>query len=471
MARRPARWPVIVLLVPFLVGPPLLGAPSGTAAAAQASASRPDAGVAQPRIAIDMPSVVLEPRGTFVFTPLVGGKPARSGQALGIRWSVREGGAGGTVDSDGRYTAPRIEGTYHVTAVLGPGAGVTSTVTVKALSALDDDRRTVWRPGVIGGIPVRSKTCRTIDASAHGNGARDATAAIQEAIDACSPGEVVLLSRGKFTIDGGRFLLLHKGITLRGAGPGQTTLQKRDGARPDQEATGPKPSPLVVIGPSRMKKEGEAPTADLATDAVKGAREIVVRSPAGFRAGQLVVLDELSGAIWQKDPAGRGQIWASPDLRVVWQRHIPKQEVTDDPFPDALSWFSREDRPTAEIKQIERLDGNTIVFTTPVHIAYRTSHTAQIAGFTQPFTENAGIEDLTLIGGDQGNLRFQWAASCWASRVESTVWHESRSTAPSASRSETPTSTMPPGPSLVERATRSASPAAARSRWWRTRSS
>jgi hypothetical protein len=424
MARRPARWPVIVLLVPFLVGPPLLGAPSGTAAAAQASASRPDAGVAQPRIAIDMPSVVLEPRGTFVFTPLVGGKPARSGQALGIRWSVREGGAGGTVDSDGRYTAPRIEGTYHVTAVLGPGAGVTSTVTVKALSALDDDRRTVWRPGVIGGIPVRSKTCRTIDASAHGNGARDATAAIQEAIDACSPGEVVLLSRGKFTIDGGRFLLLHKGITLRGAGPGQTTLQKRDGARPDQEATGPKPSPLVVIGPSRMKKEGEAPTADLATDAVKGAREIVVRSPAGFRAGQLVVLDELSGAIWQKDPAGRGQIWASPDLRVVWQRHIPKQEVTDDPFPDALSWFSREDRPTAEIKQIERLDGNTIVFTTPVHIAYRTSHTAQIAGFTQPFTENAGIEDLTLIGGDQGNLRFQWAASCWASRVESTVWHD-----------------------------------------------
>ena len=72
---------------------------------------------------------------------------------------------------------------------------------------------------------------------------RDATATIQGAIDACPAGQVVQLSAGTFTINGGNYLLINKGITLRGAGPGQTTLQKTDGAKPGQEATGPNPSP------------------------------------------------------------------------------------------------------------------------------------------------------------------------------------------------------------------------------------
>ena len=48
--------------------------------------------------------------------------------------------------------------------------------------------------------------------------------------------DLAQLSAGTFTINGGNFLLLDKGITLRGAGPGQTTLQKTDGAQPGQEA-------------------------------------------------------------------------------------------------------------------------------------------------------------------------------------------------------------------------------------------
>jgi hypothetical protein len=74
---------------------------------------------------------------------------------------------------------------------------------------------------------------------------------------------------------------------------------------------------------------------------------------------------------------------------VVWQRHNPAQG-TDDPFPDAFSWFSRTDRPTNEIKQIAGVTGNTISFTTPIHISYRTSHTAQLSSSARPSPRGRG---------------------------------------------------------------------------------
>jgi len=374
------------------------------------------------QLSLSNPGVVLAPGQTFTFSATVTG--ASGGQSTGVSWAVQEGAAGGTIDANGKYTAPNTEGTYHVVATSQADSKVqaTATVRVTSLSSLGPDRRTTWNAGVAGGIPARSTVCRTVDAATYGNGASDATAGIQAAIDACPAGQVVQLSAGTFTVNGGNYLLVSKGITLRGSGPGQTTIQKTDGAKPGQEATGANPSPLIIIGPARYSN-GTGSSTNLGADAAKGATSITVASASGFSAGQFVVLDELSGAGWQPDPAGRGQIWASPDFRVVWQRHNPAQG-TDDPFPDAFSWFSRTDRPTNEIKQIASVSGNTITFTTPVHISYRTSHTAQLSTFPETFTQGAGVEELKVIGGDNGNIRFHWAAHCWAKRIDDTVWHD-----------------------------------------------
>jgi hypothetical protein len=108
---------------------------------------------------------------------------------------------------------------------------------------------------------------------------------------------------------------------------------------------------------------------------------------------------------------------------VVWQRHNPSQG-TDDPWPSANAWFSRADRPTNEVKLIDHISGNTVFFTSPIHISYRASQTAQLSRYEYTHVQSAGIEELTLIGGDNGNLRFQWATNCWAKRVENTVWHD-----------------------------------------------
>jgi hypothetical protein len=300
-------------------------------------------------------------------------------------------------------------------------------------SILPADRATAWNPGMmgVGGIPLRTTVCATL--APHG-AALDDAAQIQAAINACPIGQVVKLAAGTFYINNGNFLLINKGITLRGAGPDKTTLEKTDGAKPYQEAQGARPAPLIIVGPSRYaptKQAADVVGTNLVADAIKGTYTVTVESAAGFTPGQLVLLDEASGASWQADPQGRGQIWASPDWRVVWRKESPAIPFVDDFATDAFpttpgsagSWFSRLDRPTAEVKQIASVSTATITFTTPIHIGYRLDHAAQLSRYGEPHVSNAGVEDLKLIGGDNGNLRFQLAAQSWARNVDNTVWH------------------------------------------------
>jgi hypothetical protein len=96
-----------------------------------------------------------------------------------------------------------------------------------------------------------------------------------------------------------------------------------------------------------------------------------------------------------------------------------------------MSWFSRTDRPTNEIKEIASVSGNTITFTSPLAIGYRMSHSAQLTRYTltgSASTGNsihvpyAGVEHLSLYGGADGELRFEAAAYSWAKNVEVTLW-------------------------------------------------
>lgn len=345
--------------------------------------------------------------------------------------------AGGT----GIHTAPVRStntgvATSRATAIESESAPifVAQSGRIDASALLPADRATTWNPGLmgVGGIPVRSTVCATL--SPRGGTLDDATQ-IQAAINACPLGQVVQLTAGAFIINSGNFVLINKGITLRGAGPGQTTLVKTDGAKPfPQEARGAKPSPLIVVGPAMYANSqdgsGTVESTNLTADAVKGAYSLTVVNASRFSPGQIVLLDESSGAGWQTDALGRGQIWASSDWRVVWQKHNPPRPSIDDFAPDAFpttprtagSWFSRLDRPTAEIKQIASISGSTITFTTPIHISYRVSNAAQLSRYWRPHVTNAGVEDMKLIGGDAGNLRFHWAALSWARNVENTMW-------------------------------------------------
>jgi hypothetical protein len=297
---------------------------------------------------------------------------------------------------------------------------------------VDRDASANWRMAgllSVGGIPNRATVCATV--SPRGGG-QDDTANVQNAIEACPLGQVVSLAAGTFTIAEGSFIQLDRGVTLRGAGAGSTILTRTGGATLNSDNPGNNPTPMILAGPTRYNNNQTAVA--LTADAAQGATSIQVASTAGLSVGQIVLLDEASGAGWQLDRIwannGYPRIWASPDYRVVWQKHNPNYTYVDDFGPSeypyqagtAGCWFSNCDRPTNEIKQISAISGNTITFNSPITISYRVSHTAQLHYYQTPHTMDAGVENMTLQHGDDGNLKFEWCAYCWAKNVENTLW-------------------------------------------------
>jgi len=60
-----------------------------------------------------------------------------AGSATEVIWSVQEGPAGGTIDTDGVYTAPRVAGTFHVVATSAVYAAASGVAAVSVMSLAD----------------------------------------------------------------------------------------------------------------------------------------------------------------------------------------------------------------------------------------------------------------------------------------------------------------------------------------------
>ncbi|WP_339085055.1 right-handed parallel beta-helix repeat-containing protein [Hyphomicrobium sp. ghe19] len=191
------------------------------------------------------------------------------------------------------------------------------------------------------------------------------------------------LSAGTFKISSGP-IRVNKGITLRGAGPTQTVLEAPDG---NNQA-------VVVIGVRWVKP---LRSTNLTTDAVKETYSVTVESTVGLSVGQIVLIDALT------DPALT--YWAA------------------DCDENCKGWFSRTDRPLTQVMEIAGINDKTLTFTTPFHITFETSRTAQLTTFEAPAVKNAGVEDLKVFGGEGGdgggNFFMELAAYSWLKNVES----------------------------------------------------
>ncbi len=263
-----------------------------------------------------------------------------------------------------------------VTALLLGGVAAQADV-------LPAGRRTTWNPGIPGGIPARTTICATVNASTYGNGTFDATQGIQTAIDACPVGQVVRLSAGDFLVNGPDPITINKGVVLRGAGPGATKLKKTSSSQ----------NPLILIG---ERWPVEAASVNLAVNAAKGATSVQVASAAGFAAGQLVIVDEVTDTSY-----------------VYWGNNCP----AGDP---CRGWFTRFDRPVGQMLEIAAVSGNTVSFTTPLHIGFDTAHQAQLTRYTIPYgARYAGVEELYVRGGQDDNITLSFAMYSWVKHVES----------------------------------------------------
>lgn len=263
----------------------------------------------------------------------------------------------------------------------------------------------------VGGIPNRTTVFTTV--SPIGGGTNDRPA-IQAAINACPANQVVQLSAGTFTINDGTAIQMGP-MVLRGAGPKLTILNKPNGATMGSPSPGSSPSALIETNGF----PGSGITVSLTSDAAQGSYSIQVSDASGYHVGEIVLLDEASGAAWQPDTVdvNTGQIWAAPDYRVVWQLHNPS--IPGDDGGDIFTFFQiHADHPTNELKQISNISGNTITFDSPMTISYRVSHGAQIASIIDHSVQ-VGIEELAVTGGDDGNIKFQNISYSWLRHVES----------------------------------------------------
>ena len=100
-------------------------------------------------------------------------------------------------------------------------------IDVVAGGIIPSDRRIEWRPGIPGGIPIRTAIFANVKDepyNAKGDGLADDTDALQNAIEACPSNQVVYLPAGVYRITNSIFVR-HSGITIRGDGPDKTQLR------------------------------------------------------------------------------------------------------------------------------------------------------------------------------------------------------------------------------------------------------
>jgi hypothetical protein len=263
-------------------------------------------------------------------------------------------------------------------------------------SIIPPERRTTWNPGLnaIGGIPNRTKIFRTLSPR---GGSLDDTQVIQEALSACPSGQVVKLSVGTFNINGNGLYFRNTDCTLRGSGTGAfgsgeggTRLIKAD--RDSNRNYG-----VLYVGydPTRFSS-----SVNLAADAVKGADSLTLVSNPGVKVGEIVLIDQVT----DNDP----RVWWGP-------QHNPAGG-------GSRRWFSRQDRSLAQMAEVTAVHGNTVTFSTPFHITFKTMYAAQLSRYEQQVLRRVGIEDLNIFGGmggdGHGNIAMSLCAYCWVKNIE-----------------------------------------------------
>jgi hypothetical protein len=353
--------------------------------------------------------------------------------------------------------------TFTVTATNSAGtssaSAASNSVTPDAL-LVPDDYSTNYDEAGAGEIPARLTPCTTIEAATYGNGTLEASAGIQAALNACTAGQHVKLGSGVFRTDDD--VSIPSNVTLRGSGwykDGGTILYKSNsiGRAPPLPAT--EAETIVTIGNGATTQDSTA--VSLTVDGDKGDTSVTVTDATGFAAGQIVKIDadEWSSMEWiNMPPRFIGTALTTTRNDRLWHavKCVPGQDiaptpvtdgledcpagilVSDRPFPNrqgsasipgSLAWHSRAGRFTAEVKEIASVvsDGaggapDVITFNSPLHIDYPTSKTSQVVRYVTalPFVRNAGLEDLTMVGGSAGDYQIKGAAFSWVKNVEAT---------------------------------------------------
>ncbi|MCM0080920.1 right-handed parallel beta-helix repeat-containing protein [Geomonas sp. Red32] len=256
----------------------------------------------------------------------------------------------------------------------------------QATWSLPPGRSVPWRGnvGVLHDLPLRSAIHTTLYPSGD-----DDAQAIRSAVAGCPPGKVVMLGPGVFSL--GSAVSVTSGVTLRGSGMGITVLRGRRGMAG---------SFVVGIGDPAFGEERAVP---LRGTHFKGGDTVTTASPHGWRAGDLIMIDQLN------DPMG------DPPVTNVGV--------------GTSSWNGRTgDRSLGQLVSLKEVTSTTATLEIPLYWSFD-ARLKPSGVRLRGVTSGAGIEDLTVDNGESGSpaqndsggtVVMKGVANCWLHRVEVT---------------------------------------------------
>jgi len=317
---------------------------------------------------------------SFAFDPASPsiGQPVRftdtsTGNPTSWQWSFGDGATSTAQNPNHAFSAT---GAYTVTLIVGNGERTSSyirTITVGSPSALiPPDRRVDWSyAGIPGGIPARTAIATTVYPGA-------TAAQISAAIAAASgSGGVVYLSAGTYNLSSGITFGAANNVTLRGAGPGQTTLVLTGSG-----------SYIQPGGDYLYNKTGVATTGGIA----KGGTSVTLAGapPSVAAVGRLLCIQENADYDLTFNASG--------DSNIGVHSHTAR---------------------------ITGISGNTVSFTPPNLFDFPAAGNP-VVKFAGACTSMCGLEDMTVTGGASPPQQGIWllgADRFWLKNVEVTNFY------------------------------------------------
>jgi len=240
---------------------------------------------------------------------------------------------------------------------------------------LPTERTIDWsRAGIPGGVPKRTVVCATIKQGAP-------QPAIQAALNACRPNQVVLLSAGTYEVEGG--LTIPSNVVLRGAGPKATFLKAVGSGKG-----------FIRFGP------GTEPSKDASHAITAGATakstSITLENATGIGVGSMLMVTQFN------------------DPRYV---SITTTNGTCEWCDGGLGW--KGIRVQGQIVEVTSVSGKTVGISPAMYVEY--AH-FPLATPVPIGATNAGVEDLQVEMGNTGyatNFLMQGTSYSWIRNVES----------------------------------------------------
>ncbi|MEK7635600.1 MAG: glycosyl hydrolase family 28-related protein [Patescibacteria group bacterium] len=241
-----------------------------------------------------------------------------------------------------------------------------------------------------GGIPARTTICATIDVAIYGNGTTNATNVINNAIINCPNGQTVYLPAGTYRINSKILIPKGKSITLRGAGPGVTTIKSYISgywSRAIDIGSDPTASFGQFVNPN-FCPQTQAPAGyvqNITSGGTKGSISITLTDASFIAIGDQGIINVLNN----NDP--------NQDLWV--QATNIGQEGASSGYGFCCS-SGATCRSLGQTVEVIGKNGNIITVNPPLYAAYGTMSSPQFSVIkSSDIAKDIGIEDMTIDNG------------------------------------------------------------------------